>query len=74
MKIKIFHYRKGTGKILNKTMSQSLLMSYFYHKAVMKLLKLLLMINDDDDKKYYFDVKSKLELYSSEWLRIKNNQ
>ena len=32
------------------------------------------MINDDDDKKYYFDVKSKLELYSSEWLRIKNNQ
>ena len=35
---------------------------------------LLLMINDDDDKKYYFDVKSKLELYSSEWLRIKNNQ
>ena len=31
---------------------------------------LLLMINDDDNKKYhYFAVKSKLELYSSEWLR-----
>ena len=31
---------------------------------------LLLMINDDDDneKFYYFAVKSKLELYSSEWL------
>ena len=31
------------------------------------------MINDDDDdeKYYYFAVKSKLELYSSEWLRSK---
>ena len=28
------------------------------------------MINDDE-KCYYFPVKSKLELYSSEWLRIK---
>ena len=28
------------------------------------------MINDDDEK-YYFAVKSKLELYSSEWLRNK---
>ena len=32
---------------------------------------LLLMINDDDDKKYYFAVKSKLELYSYEWLTNK---
>ena len=30
---------------------------------------LLLMINDDDEKYYYFAVKSKLVLYSSEWLR-----
>ena len=31
---------------------------------------LLLMINDDDNEKYYyFAVKTKLELYSSEWLR-----
>ena len=31
------------------------------------------MINDDDDneKYYYFGVKSKLEFYSSEWLRSK---
>ena len=31
---------------------------------------LLLMINDDDDneKFYYFAVRSRLELYSSEWL------
>ena len=30
------------------------------------------MINNDvDEKYYYFAVKSKLELYSSEWLRIK---
>ena len=29
------------------------------------------MINDNDDEKYYFAVKSKLELYSSEWLRSK---
>ena len=33
---------------------------------------LLLIINDDDNEKYYyFAVKSKLELYSSEWLRSK---
>ena len=31
----------------------------------------MLIINDDDEneKYYYFAVKSKLELYSSEWLR-----
>ena len=29
------------------------------------------MINDDDEKYYCFAVKSKLELYSSEWLRSK---
>ena len=29
------------------------------------------MINDDAEKFYYFAVKSKLELYSSEWLRNK---
>ena len=29
------------------------------------------MINDDDEKYYYFAVKSKLELYSSEWVRNK---
>ena len=32
---------------------------------------LLLMINDDDEKYCYFVVKSKLELYPSEWLRSK---
>ena len=32
---------------------------------------LLLMINDDDEKYYYFAVKSKLELYSSEWVGSK---
>ena len=39
---------------------------------------LLLMINhdddDDDEKYYYFAVKSKLELYSSEWLRSKKKE
>ena len=29
------------------------------------------MINDNDNEKYYFAVKSKLKLYSSEWLRSK---
>ena len=29
------------------------------------------MNNDYDEKYYYFAVKSKLELYSSEWLRNK---
>ena len=32
------------------------------------------MINDDDEKYYYFAVKSKLKLYSSEWLRSEKNQ
>ena len=34
------------------------------------------MINndDDDEKYYYFAVKSKLELYSSEWLRSKKKE
>ena len=36
MKIKIFHHTKETGKILNKPMSQSLLMCYFHHKIVKK--------------------------------------
>ena len=36
MKIKIFHHKKRTRKVLNKTMSQSLLMSYCHHKIVKK--------------------------------------
>ena len=36
MKIKIFHYTKETGKILNETLSQSLLMPYFHRKIVRK--------------------------------------
>ena len=36
MKIKIFHHSKETGKILNKIMSQSLLMFYFDLKIVRK--------------------------------------
>ena len=31
-----FSSQQRTGKILNKTMSQSLLMSYFYHKIMRK--------------------------------------
>ena len=31
----------------------------------------MLIIHDDAEKYYYFPVKSKLELYSSEWLRSK---
>ena len=33
----------------------------------------LLMINDDDnnEKYYYFAVKSKFQLYSSDWLKSK---
>ena len=36
-----------------------------------KVLFLMIYNDDDDDEKYYFAVKSKLELYSSEWLRSK---
>ena len=32
---------------------------------------LLLMVNDNNEKYYYFAVKTKLELYSFEWLRSK---
>ena len=35
-KIKIFHHRKETGKIANKTVSQSLSVSYFHHKIARK--------------------------------------
>ena len=42
------------------------------HNLKQKNNVLLLMINDDDDEKYhYFALKSKLELYSSEWWRSK---
>ena len=40
------------------------------HNLERENIVLLLMINDDE-KYYYFAVKSKLELYSSEWLRSK---
>ena len=79
MKIKIFYHRKETGKNLNKIMNQLLLMSYSEeitlsykseHNYNRENSALLLMINDDE-KYYYFDVKSKLELCSSEWLRSK---
>ena len=36
MKIRIFHYTKEIGEILNKTISQLLLMSYLHHKIVGK--------------------------------------
>ena len=36
MKTKIFHHNKETGKVMNKTMSQALLMSFFHHKIVGK--------------------------------------
>ena len=36
LKIKIFHRIKGTGKVLNKTINQSLLMFYFHQKTVKK--------------------------------------
>ena len=47
-------------------------MSSFHFNLERENKVLLLMINDDDDEKYcYFSVWSKLELYSSEWLRSK---
>ena len=36
IKLKIFHHRKETGKIMNKIMSQLLLTSYLHHKIVTK--------------------------------------
>ena len=83
MKIKIFHHSKETGKILTKTIALNVLFSSQDSEEIMLVYKsehnlerenkvLLLMINNDDDEKYhYFAIKSKLELYSSEWLRSK---
>ena len=84
MKIKIFHCIKQTGKIMNnKSTAINILFSSKDSEEITLLYKseynlerenkvLLLMINDDDNEKYhYFAVKSKLELYSSEWLRSK---
>ena len=61
---------------LNKTMSQSLLMSHLQlvYKSEHNYKQennVILLINNDNEKHYYFAVKSKLELYSPEWLRIK---
>ena len=36
-----------------------------------KVLLLMISVDDDNEKYYYFAAKSKLELYSSEWLRSK---
>ena len=80
----IFHHTKEILKILKKTVSQLLLMSYLHHKNSKEITLvyksehsfkrennvLLLMINGDK-KYYYFAVKNKLELYSSECLRSK---
>ena len=31
-------------------------------------------MTNDDEKRYFFDVKRKLELYSSEWFKSEKNQ
>ena len=65
----ISHYTKETGKIFEQN-NQSIALNLEQENKT-----LLLMINDDDDdddeKYYYFSVKSKLELYLSEWLTSK---
>ena len=39
-----------------------------------KVLLLMIDDNDDDEKYHYFAVKSKLQLYSFEWLRNKKDE
>ena len=79
MKIKIFHHTKETEQN-NKSIALNVLFSSQNSEEITLLYKsehnynrennaLLLMINDNE--KYYFAVKSKVELYSSEWLRSK---
>ena len=84
MKIKIFHHRKETGEILkkkNELITLNVLLSSQDSEEITLVCKsennykrennaLLVMINDDKIY-YYFTVKSKLKLYSSEWLRSK---
>ena len=84
MKIKILCCIKETGKILNKIMNQLYTLIFLFLSKDSEKITLLyksqhnynwenkvLLFNDDDNEKYYFVVKSKLELYSSEWLRSK---
>ena len=84
MKVKIFHNTKETGKIFeqnNESVALNVLFASQNSKEIILVYKsehnynrennaLLLMINDDE-KYYYFAVKSKLESYSSEWLKSK---
>ena len=87
MKIRIFHHTKEIGKNFewnNESIALNVIFASQNSEEVTLVYKLeynfklknnvlLLMINDDDDneKYYYFAIKSKLELYSSEWLRSK---
>ena len=78
MKIKVFLYIRGTGKILNKIMNQLLLISYFLSKdseEITLLYKseynlerenkvLLLMINDDDNEILLFCGKKQIRIMS----------
>ena len=83
MKVKIFHNTKENGKIFeqnNESVALNVLFASQNSEEITLVYKsehnynrennaLLLMINDD--KKHYFAVKSKLESYSSEWLKSK---
>ena len=84
MKIKIFHHIKETENFEqnNESIAINILFSSKDSEEITLLYKsehnlewenkvLLLTINDDDEKYHYFAVKSKLELYLSEWLRSK---
>ena len=87
MKIKIFHHTKETGQNFeqnNKSTALNVLFRSQNSEEITLVYKSehnynrentahLLMINDDDEKYYYFAVKSKLELYSSEWLKSKKD-
>ena len=85
MKIKIFHHTKETGQNFEQNNESTALNVLFRSQNSEEITLVyksehnynrentahLLMINDDDEKYYYFAVKSKLELYSSEWLKSK---
>ena len=85
MKIKIFHRIKkrdwenyeqnnkstAINILFSSNDSEEITLLYETEYNLERENKVLLLMTNDDNEKYYFAVKSKLELYSSEWLRSK---
>ena len=73
------NFEKSNGSIALNVLfssqdSEEITLVYTSEHNLKQENKVLLLMINDNEKYYYFAVKSKLELYSSEWLRSKKNQ